>query len=348
MRWILSSPHSGDNRQLLALSTALGGGFVTKRLAFRHIEPLLRILGGARLAGVTAHHQSQLSGPAPNLIIMAGRANEAVALWVKRHINPNVKLVYVGTPWNRLSLFDLVIATPQYQVPMQSNVLHINLPLHDIDKQKLAEAKLAFADEFANLPKPLTAVFVGGPSGPYGFSIKAGKRLAEMASSHAKKASGSLVVSTSARTPLAVADAIFSAISVPLHTHRFETTSTHNPYFAYLAMASDIIVTADSMSMISEAVATKKPVALFDIEDSLQAMRSPLHWRGKSFNQTLFRLLMKFAPARWSRDLRIVHEMTTKAGLTHWLGDPYLPRTQHLETELQVAVDRINALVHKT
>jgi mitochondrial fission protein ELM1 len=39
-----------------------------------------------------------------------------------------------------------------------------------------------------------------------------------------------------------------------------------NPYFAYLALADALLVTADSVSMISEAAATGKPVHTLDLD----------------------------------------------------------------------------------
>ena len=42
--------------------------------------------------------------------------------------------------------------------------------------------------------------------------------------------------------------------------------SGENPYFAYLALADAVLVTADSISMISEAAATGKPVHVLDLD----------------------------------------------------------------------------------
>ena len=42
--------------------------------------------------------------------------------------------------------------------------------------------------------------------------------------------------------------------------------SGENPYFAYLALADAFLVTADSVSMISEAAATGKPVHILDLD----------------------------------------------------------------------------------
>jgi hypothetical protein len=42
--------------------------------------------------------------------------------------------------------------------------------------------------------------------------------------------------------------------------------SGENPYFAFLALADAFMVTADSVSMISEAAATGKPVHILDLD----------------------------------------------------------------------------------
>ncbi len=42
--------------------------------------------------------------------------------------------------------------------------------------------------------------------------------------------------------------------------------SGDNPYFSYLALADAFLVTANSVSMISEAAATGKPVHILDLD----------------------------------------------------------------------------------
>ena len=353
--WILSSPHSGDNSQLMALATSLGWPFEVKRLRYRSIETLVRLAGMPSLLGVDPASRSGLAPPYPDLIIAAGRAAEAVAFWLRRYGNPALRLVYVGTPWSALTQFDLVIATPQYRLPEQPNVLHIALPLHGVDDGKLAQAATAWSPRLAHLPRPFTAVLVGGSSGPYVFTPAAGERLGAAASRLAEECGGSLLISTSARTPEAVADAILKTIKVPHHVHRLAPGNGDNPFLAYLALASRIIVTADSISMISEACATGKPVLLFDIEEGRCSMRAeeqvaqataklpPPHWLGRDLSSTLFRLAMRFAPPRWSRDLRIVHRHVTAGGHASWLDQPQ-PEARPVQPDLERAAGRVRKL----
>lgn len=352
--WILASPHAGDNAQLLALAGALGWPYEVKRLIYRQSEGVLRFLGQATLAALSRESLDKIAPPFPDLIIAAGRASEAIAAWIRAHGNRKVRLVFIGTPWNALERFDLVIATPQYGLARRTNVLVNALPLHGVHPQALAAAAEAWQPRLQHLPRPWNAILVGGSSGPYVFDHISAERLGREASQLARSDHGSLLVSTSARTGLEAAQALRLVLDAPHYFYDRAQDVEDNPYLAFLALADQIVVTADSISMISEASATGKPVLLFDTETGRQSMRaeryseSPLpapYWRGRTLGATGFRLAMRFAPPRWSRDLRIVHRSVVSAGLAHWLGDaPAAERPTPPPPDLEHAVSRVQAL----
>ena len=354
--WILASPHSGDNTQLLALADALGWPFEVKRMVYRRIEELLRLLGLASLAGVDAERSSEIAPPWPDLVICAGRGAEAVAFWIRKHANPKLRIVFIGTPWADPSKFDLVITTPQYGLPQADNILHNDLPAHGVTPQKIAVEVEHWRSRLAHLPEPRIALLAGGRSGPYTFNAERAARLGLEASELARSRGGSLLVTTSARTGAEATASLASAITVPHHFHRWEKTRGDNPFLAILGLSERIIVTADSISMLAEACASGKPVELYDIEHGPQAMRAeeqkpashgrlpPIHWRGRSLDTTGFRLLMKFAPIRWSRDLRIVHHRLIAAGLVNWFGEAAPSPQSQPQPALSRSVARIRQL----
>jgi len=201
------------------------------------------------------------------------------------------------------------------------------LPVHDVTPERIAAEAARWEGRLAQLPRPFTAVLVGGSSGPYLFTPAAAGRLGREASALAATAGGSLLVTTSARTGEAATDALQAAVTAPSYFHRWQADAPDNPFHAFLGLASRIVVTADSISMLSEAVSTAKPVLLFDIEEGPHAMRRDLDsrrigTRGRSLDATVFRLLINHAPPRYARDLRVVHRQLIAAGPAQWLGDP--------------------------
>jgi uncharacterized protein len=196
---------------------------------------------------------------------------------------------------------------------------------------------------------------VGGSSGPYVFTPHAAKRLGRAVTSLAKGNGGSLLVTTSARTRKEVADALAAGLGAPHYLYRWQGASDDNPFHAFLGLSERIVVTADSVSMLAEAVAAGKPVSLFDIEEGRYSMRAEadgpdgtppaIGWKGRSLDATLFRLLINYAPARFSRDLRIVHRQLIASGHASWLGEDDPPRPPPAaEDGLSLAVSRIRGL----
>ncbi len=345
--WLLASPHAGDNAQLNALARALGWPVITKKLSFNGLETLVRLSRLPLLTGLNRSASDELVPPWPVLLLASGRPNEAIARWIRKHANPASKIVYIGTPFSGLDEFDLVITTPQYALPRAPNVLHLTLPLHAVTSTRLAEAKQNWHDRLANLPNPVTTLLVGGSSGPYVFTEAAARRLAAAVNARG----GSVLMTTSARTPPGVAAILKSEIKLPNVVHAWRADDSDNPFLAFLAWADEIIVTADSISMTAEAIATGKPVHLFDIEQGPQAMQretdlaQPIHWRGRNLESTLFRLAMRLGPVSWSRDLRIVHKAMVVQGYAQWLGDPKSQnRTRPATTGLQESVLRVRQL----
>jgi uncharacterized protein len=318
--WLLASPHSGDNTQLFALAENLGWPFEVKHLTYQPWQGVTRLGARATQLGLTPKARKAIAAPFPDLIIAAGHSTESPALWLKYHSGKTIRLVYVGTPLAPLENYDLVITTPQYGLPQQPNVLHIELPMHKVEPHKLKVAAENWRKKLEHLPRPWTAILVGGASGPYTFNAAAAKRLAD----HAQHLGGSVLISTSARTPAKTGAALAAAVTNPAYFYHWQPSDAENPFFGFLALADQIIVTADSISMLSEAIATDKPVMMFDTEEGPFAMRDEnpqIAWRGRSFYATLFRLAMRYAPPRLTRDLRIVHKRLVASGQANWLGE---------------------------
>lgn len=342
--WILASPHAGDNTQLMALAENLGWPFEIKKLSYQPWQGLTRLGSPATLFGLTRDARIQIKPLYPDLIIGAGHSTESTAFWIQKHSGNKTKLVYFGTPLAKLDKFDLVITTPQYKLPQQANILHIDLPMHKFVPEKLETAASVWQNKLKHLPKPWTAILIGGSSGPYTFDAATAARLAAAT----ENIQGSLLVTTSARTPLIVTQILQTELQKPNYVHAWEANDLENPFIGFLAVADQFIVTADSVSMLSEACATGKTVLMFDTESGSQVMRDggkKISLWGKNFYTTLFRFAMRFGKTRWTRDLRIVHHQLTSKGQAQWLGDAPKPHAQSQKlSALEQATTRVKAL----
>lgn len=356
--WVLMGHKAGDNSQVLALAEGLGVPFEIKRFVYNRFEPLAHALIGATLAGIDRAQSSPLVAPWPDLVLSAGRRNEPIARWIKKAAGYHpVRVVHVGRPWSSLDHFDLVVTTPQYRLPDLPNVLLNKTPLHRVTPQRLVDDAKAWAPRLAHLPQPFVTVVIGGSSGPYGFDHRAAARLAVQASALARKLGGSLLVTTSARTPLATMETFERNLSVPAYLYRWSKGAIDNPYFAFLGLAHSIIVTGDSMSMLAEACAAEKPVYIFDLGEGRYAMRpgAPAPAVAVSVDKQLesthlktflYRQLMRFGPVRLSRDIRIIHQYLVATKRAAWLGDPFPADAPLAGLDcLNNAVSRVRALL---
>jgi len=347
--WLLCGHKAGDNNQLLALADALDWPYEIKRMVYRPYELLLGRFG-ATLAGIDRKHSDPLAPPWPDLVLTAGRRNEAVALWIRKQAmrhGQRVVIVHVGRPWAPLKRFDLVVTTPQYHLPEASNIVHLTLPLHRLTGQALEQAAEAWRSRIW-VPSPYLALVVGGDSGPYAFNPGTARVLAREASELARRNGASLLVTTSARTAPAAATALEEAIEVPAQVFLWRSGVKDNPYLAFLALADEIVVTGDSMSMLAEACATGKPVHIFPFGTGRYAMRpeKPLPVTGKFWTRQGICALrssiaLTLAPTRLRRDIRRIHRALIRSGRAVWLGEKGAGASQPLSAELDRVVERI-------
>jgi mitochondrial fission protein ELM1 len=257
--WVLLGQHSGDNAQLVALAESLGWPYECKQTRFKPIK----YVPSALLQDKMAKSATGLTAPWPDLVLSSGRRTAPVAQWIQRRSQGRSRLVVLGRPRAPLSCFDLVLTTPQYSLPLRENVTDLPVPFIRNSAAEAHELAL-WAQRFAHLPRPWVALLVGGSSIPYELDRAGGRELGASASAAVSAKHGSLLVSTSPRTEASVAQALLEAIQTPCWSYCFGQDG-ENPYRALLALADAFIVTGESVSMLTEATMTGKPVAVFPL-----------------------------------------------------------------------------------
>jgi mitochondrial fission protein ELM1 len=344
--WALLSHRSGESQQILGLAEALERDH---GLPFRVLEPrwtpqanLLGLTRRTSLAGLRPESRDALGARSPDIVLSAGLRNEPVCRWIARRSRQRSLTVMLGRTWAPPAAFDLVVTTPQYRLPAHPHVLENPLTQHRLSPERLASARHAFEARYGALARPRLGVLVGGDSGPFHLSRSVAERLAERALDLA--GGGTVIATTSSRTPRAAGEALAERLGPPHDLWRWNR-ETVNPYFGILAWADALLVTGDSIAMVSEAVATGKPVRIFDTG----GMRDGRGARG-SLKASAYRALMRHGPERLSRDLSRVHEQLVADGLAAWDEAP-LPAdgaaTPAVEDHMALTTRRIVHLLHR-
>jgi mitochondrial fission protein ELM1 len=360
--WVLVGGRAGDRSQLLGLADALGWRYEVKELSYNPFHLLPNWLLGSSVASLR-QASTDLAPPWPDLIIDGGKRSVPIARWIRRRSNGQARWVHTGRSWAPMEQFDLLITTPQYRLPARPNVLQLATALHRVTPERLAAAGADWIGRFRHLPRPWLALLVGGDSPPYGLDAPTAERLGREANALAAATGGSLLVTTSARTRPAPAAALFASITGPAYKHRWQNGEVENPYLGYLALADRLIVTSDSASMLAEACATGKSVALFELarrptvfarilesierrltghgsRKNYRGMPKQQDWLARSFDRLVERGL--FMPLR---DLREYHRALIAAGRVHRFGQTPPERSANVGNEMARAVDRIRGLM---
>jgi mitochondrial fission protein ELM1 len=259
--WIITDGSVGMEAQGIAVAEAVGLPFTLRRVrvvgALRFLPaPLQLLLPPAHLLGSVAAND-RLEAPWPRLIISIGRRSVPIALAVKRLAIPKAFALHIQNPRVPARLFDL-IAAPVHDGFEAPNVITTFGAVHSVTDDRLAEAGKRFAPRIKHLPSPRIAVLLGGESQAFNFRPDHAAALGAKLVRVAKESGGSLLVTPSRRTGADSVAALARAIEdVP---HLLWDGTGDNPYFAFLALADAIVVTEDSVNMVTEAAGTGKPV----------------------------------------------------------------------------------------
>jgi uncharacterized protein len=260
--WVLTEGHIGMVNQAVGLAEAMGLEPLVKRLAIRapwkHLPPRLW-LGALDAPGPGG---DRLAPPWPDLVISCGKRSVAPALAVRRASGGRTFAVHIQTPPIDPGRFDLVVA-PEHDGLTGPNVFVTRAAVHRVTPEKLAEAAARFAPSLAHLPRPLVAVLIGGSNGRHRLTPEIMARVAGQLAALCRDHGIGLAVTPSRRTG-AENEAILRDRLGGLEAEIWDGRG-ENPYFGYLGLADAVVVTADSVSMVSEAISTGKPVYVVDL-----------------------------------------------------------------------------------
>jgi hypothetical protein len=264
--WVVTDGKAGMENQCLGLAEALGLTPVVKRIKlrspWRQLSPFLR--HGLKQAFAAAG--DSIAPPWPDILLATGRASVPASLYTRRASQKKgltqTLTVQIQNPVIDPSRFDLVVV-PRHDGLTGANVMTTRGSLHRVTSAMLQREADKFAAQVAHLPHPRIAVLLGGSNANYQFTPRNAALLAIQLAELVQSTGGSLMVTPSRRT----GEANMIILQAGLHhvPNIIWDGQGDNPYYGMLGLADAILVTCDSVNMVSEACTTGKPVHVIDL-----------------------------------------------------------------------------------
>ena len=188
-----------------------------------------------------------------DLIISCGRKSVIPSILLKKK-NPKIFTIHIQNPKVSFKNFDAIIA-PEHDNLNGDNVYSSKGAIHYITEQEINKAKPYLLDKIKS--QKLVSLILGGPNKYYSFDKdQLNKIFNEIRSNFISKGYAVIVI-PSIRTPKIIIDLAIKEFGADGYV---VNSVDKQAYLSAFALATNIVVTCDSTSMISEAATSGKPI----------------------------------------------------------------------------------------
>jgi mitochondrial fission protein ELM1 len=260
--WVVTEGMIGTENQAVGITEALGLTPVVKRFKLREPWKSLSPYLSWESANTFEDPADLIAGPAPDLVMTAGRKAIAAMRYLKKTLPHRPLFINVLDPRAARKEFDLIVS-PKHDPARGANVLHTVATPNRITAQRLQDAAIKWGDAFKHLVAPRVAVVIGGKSKAYSFSDARAMQLVRLLEPLLDNGA-SLMITVSRRTPDSARKVLEDHLANRPQVF-FWDNHGDNPYAGMLALADYILVTADSTAMLSDAATTGKPVYILPL-----------------------------------------------------------------------------------
>ena len=188
-----------------------------------------------------------------DLVISCGRKSVIPSAIIKKK-NTNIFTIHIQDPKVNYKNFDVIIA-PEHDDLKGENVISSKGSIHYITQPEIEKAKNYLVNKFQN--ENIVSLILGGPTKYYSFSNEELTQVFKKIKSNFISQGHKVLVIPSMRTPKRIIDLAMKEFAKEGFV---VNTVDRQAYLSALALATNIVVTCDSTSMISEASASGKPI----------------------------------------------------------------------------------------
>jgi|TARA_Y100000389_G_scaffold204961_1_gene261283 uncharacterized protein len=268
---ILFDHRPGNNNQSIALAEEIGLKYKIANIEYNHLAKLPNILLKKSLNIITKNSKDNLyhilDNFNPDIVISCGRRLAIIAVTIKKILKIKPIMIQIMNPMMNFKNFDHIILPYHDKLPkykkFNNNIIYINGALNKINNKNLNIAVSKFKNDFNNIKKNKLALIIGGKTRDFDIDNSTIKKLVNFINEIANNNNYYIFILNSRRTSPQISKFIKNNISCDYKFFDYNHVKENNPYLAILAYSDFLIVSPDSISMISECCSTNKPTYVF-------------------------------------------------------------------------------------
>jgi mitochondrial fission protein ELM1 len=203
-----------------------------------------------------------------DIIISCGRRLALTSYLYSCLMKKKAKTLCILHPSMPTKIFDACFIPSHDQIRSrpQNNIVYFNGSFSYFDPKSFNISTPVYGN-IKKMSSPYISLFVGGPSAGACMSYQDIDILTKKANDIAIAMDATLIISNSRRTPKYFFDIAKKNLNCSYYLYDINKhDSINNPYDTSMMLSDYFIITGDSISMISEAVNTTKPVYIFTNE----------------------------------------------------------------------------------
>ncbi len=270
---VLTDHRPGTNNQSLALAQEIGLEYEVIEVKHSFLSMLPNFFLNSswlrleKNSGEALQNKLQKDGY-PDLIISGGRRLAVIAKIIKEQSEFYSRIIQIMKPQLPVTVFDIIILPEhdEFKYRQDKRLIFMIGALNLITKDSLSLAKEQFLTTIGANKKNKIALLLGGKTRGYKFSKSQAVDLAKFINKIAKKEKATILIANSRRTEEKINKILKNNLDCDYQFFDWKDykSSNRNPYKAILAYSDKLIVSADSISMISECCSTQKPTYVFN------------------------------------------------------------------------------------
>ena len=255
--WIITDGTKGMENQSIALAKLLNTNFKLIKFIPPYFLKKIPLIG--RFVPISMINIDLNIKPSPKFIITTGKRMAGISILVKFFFKHEIKTIHIQNPTVSSNYFDLLLI-PEHDKIIGKNIINTKGALSFIDNNDVEILHTPIINNLKYKKKPIILFLIGGDNKRYKPNITNYYNLMLDIFKASQNINGKLIILTSRRTPTKAIKMINLMLKKYKINSYLYSGIGHNPYPDILKSADYIIVTSDSVNMISEAATLNIPL----------------------------------------------------------------------------------------